>query len=173
MHNSNVVRWFPRTSLDRWEGELGDADTASSANPHWCAAAKTTNVLGKSGVFLAYAHNGGLVIFIGSDNWFAFAPTQSLTDAIVNELNQVFTPDNLPCAVALATSTPTATPRPIHSPTPTGNNVPLVSSHADRNRSRQRSWYDHADVFHQVSRTWLWSRRSSTPSSFCFTTGTC
>ena len=56
-------------AADPWNSdELGDANTASSANPNWCAAAKTTNVLGNNGFFLAYARNGGLVILNGTAN---------------------------------------------------------------------------------------------------------
>lgn len=82
--------------------ELGDANTATTTDPHWFAAAKTTNALGNNGYFLAYARNTGLIIYDGADHWFTFSPTQSLTDLFLNELNQVYDPDNLPGSVPLA-----------------------------------------------------------------------
>lgn len=85
--------------------ELGDANTATTSDPHWFAAAKTTNVLGNNGYFLAYARNKGLIIYDGADHWFTFGPTKSLTDLFLNELNQVYDPDNLPSTTPLASGT--------------------------------------------------------------------
>lgn len=82
--------------------ELGDANTATTTDPHWFAAAKTTNALGNNGYFLAYARNTGLIIYDGADHWFTSSPTKSLTDLFLNELNQVYDPDNLPGSVPLA-----------------------------------------------------------------------
>src|SRR5438270_2900237 len=82
--------------------ELGDANTATTADPHWFAAAKTTNALGNNGYFLAYARNSGLIIYDGADHWFSFGPTKSLTDLFLNELNQQYDPDNLPSTTPIA-----------------------------------------------------------------------
>ncbi|HEU0002586.1 MAG TPA: PxKF domain-containing protein [Ktedonobacteraceae bacterium] len=82
--------------------ELGDANTATTTDPHWFAAARTTNALGNNGYFLAYARNTGLIIYDGADHWFTSSPTQSLTDLFLNELNQMYDPDNLPGSVPLA-----------------------------------------------------------------------
>jgi hypothetical protein len=76
--------------------ELGDANTATTADFHWFAAAKTTNVLGNNGYFLAYASNMGLIIYNGADYWYSDGPTKSLTDTFVNMLNQKYDPDDLP-----------------------------------------------------------------------------
>jgi hypothetical protein len=84
------------------DDELGDANTATTSNPHWFAAARTTNNLGNAGYFLAYARNTGLIIYDGADHWFTFGPTQSLTDLFLNELNQQYDPDNLPGSVPIA-----------------------------------------------------------------------
>ena len=82
--------------------ELGDANTATTSDPHWFAAAKTTNVLGNNGYFLAYARNTGLIIYDGADHWFTDGPTKSLTDLFLNELNQQYDPDNLPSTTPIA-----------------------------------------------------------------------
>jgi pimeloyl-ACP methyl ester carboxylesterase len=82
--------------------ELGDANTATTSDPHWFAAAKTTNVLGNNGYFLAYARNTGLIIYDGADHWFTDGPTKSLTDLFLNELNQQYDPDNLPSSTPIA-----------------------------------------------------------------------
>ncbi|MDQ6671444.1 MAG: hypothetical protein M3069_11960 [Chloroflexota bacterium] len=82
--------------------ELGDANTATTSDRNWFAAAKTTNALGNNGFFLAYARNRGLIIYDGADHWFSDVPTKSLTDLIVNELNQQYDPDNLPSTTPLA-----------------------------------------------------------------------
>ncbi len=84
--------------------ELGDANTATTSDPHWFAAAKTTNVLGNNGYFLAYARNKGLIIYDGADHWFTAVPTKSLTDLFLNELNQQYDPDNLPSSTPIAPS---------------------------------------------------------------------
>ncbi len=92
-------------SLDPFSSdELGDANTATSSDNHWCAAAQTTNTLGNTGFWLAYARfkGKGLIIYNGADNWFSFKPTQSLTDTFLNMLNQQFNPDGLPCTIGLA-----------------------------------------------------------------------
>jgi lysophospholipase L1-like esterase len=82
--------------------ELGDANTATTSDPHWFAAAKTTNALGVNGYFLAYARNKGLIIYDGADHWYTDSPTQSLTDLFLNELNQQYDPDNLPGTTPIA-----------------------------------------------------------------------
>ena len=82
--------------------ELGDANTATTSDPNWCAAAKTTNALGNNGFWYAYARNTGLIVYNGADNWFSDGPTKSLTDTFVNMLNQPFNPDGLPCSISLA-----------------------------------------------------------------------
>ena len=84
--------------------ELGDANTATTSDPHWFAAARTTNALGTNGYFLAYARNSGLIIYNGADYWFSFFPTKSLTDLFLNELNQQYDPDNLPSTVPIASA---------------------------------------------------------------------
>lgn len=78
------------------QDELGDANTAVTSAPGWFAAAKTTNHLGHSGYFLAYASRGGLALYNGADYWFTDGPTQSLEHLFVNELNLRWNPDELP-----------------------------------------------------------------------------
>jgi uncharacterized repeat protein (TIGR01451 family) len=100
--------------------ELGDANTATTSDPHWFAAAKTTNTLGNNGFFLAYARNSGLIIYDGADHWFTVGPTKSLTDLFLNELNQQYDPDNLPGSIPIAPSpSPSVSPSPSPSPSPT------------------------------------------------------
>lgn len=82
--------------------ELGDANTATTSDSHWFAAAKTTNALGNNGYFLAYARNSGLIIYDGADHWATDEPTKSLTDLFLNELNQQYDPDNLPSSIPIA-----------------------------------------------------------------------
>jgi hypothetical protein len=80
--------------------ELGDANTATTSDPNWCAAAKTINGLGNNGFWLSYARNTGLIIYNGADNWFTDGASKSLTDTFLNMLNQSFNPDGLPCSIA-------------------------------------------------------------------------
>ncbi len=115
VENSSLTQGL---SSDPFSGdELGDANTATTSDPHWFAAAKTTNFLGNNGFFLAYARNSGLIIYDGADRWFTQGQTKSLTDLFLNELNQQYNPDNLPGTVPIASPTPT-TPTPTPSPTP-------------------------------------------------------
>ena len=102
--------------------ELGDANTAITSDPHWFAAAKTTNALGNNGYFLAYARNSGLIIYDGADHWATDGPTKSLTDLFLNELNQQYDPDNLPGTVPIASPTPSLTP----TPPPTKKNLVIL-----------------------------------------------
>lgn len=97
--------------------ELGDANTATTSDPNWFAAAKTTNALGNNGYFLAYARNKGLIIYDGADHWFTIGPTKSLTDLFLNELNQQYDPDNLPGSVPIASCQLNLTPpQPVGAP---------------------------------------------------------
>jgi hypothetical protein len=97
--------------------ELGDANTAETADPNWYAAGKTTNFFGNNGFFLAYARNHGLIIYAGADFWATESQTKSLTDLFLNMLRQPFNPDELPSTVRLA-------PTPISLPTTTPTNTP-------------------------------------------------
>lgn len=100
VENSTLTQGLANDPFDK--DELGDANTATTSDPHWFAAAKTTNALGVNGYFLAYARNKGLIIYDGADHWFTDGPTQSLTDLFLNELNQQYDPDHLPGTVPVA-----------------------------------------------------------------------
>ncbi len=100
VENSTLTSGLASDPFDK--DELGDANTVTTSDTHWDAAANTTNALGNYGYFLAYARNSGLIIYDGADHWYTAGPTKSLTDLFLNELNQQFNPDKLPGTIPIA-----------------------------------------------------------------------
>jgi len=89
---------------DAWEtgsndyyNELGDSNTVTEWDPHWCGHMMVRNASNVFGFVLTYAHFGrGLVIYSGFD--IDQHNTTGYDLLIGRELAQGFDPDNLPCS---------------------------------------------------------------------------
>ncbi len=89
--------------IESWKkraNELGDSNTISQWDGHWCGVMVGVNALGVRGFQEVYAHHGrGLIIYDGfdKDQLAAIGYRQLVT----HELLVPFDPDPLPCAVRL------------------------------------------------------------------------
>jgi len=80
-----------------YQNELGDSNTLTGWDPHWCGHMVVRNSNNIFGFVLTYAHYGrGLVIYGGFDIDQQGSAGYDLV--IARELAQGFDPDNLPCA---------------------------------------------------------------------------
>lgn len=80
--------------------ELGDSNSVSQWDAHWCGVLVGTNALGVSGFQEAYAHHGrGLIIYDGFD-WDQ-GRAKAYRQLVTRELAVPFDPDPLPCSVPL------------------------------------------------------------------------
>ncbi len=90
--------------LDAWtreHNELGDSNTVTAYDRHWCGDLMTRNVLNVNGFVEAYAHLGkGLIVYDGFD--FDQAANAGYRRLVTRELAQPFDPDGLQCTVRLA-----------------------------------------------------------------------
>jgi hypothetical protein len=78
------------------DNELGDSNTITKYDAHWCGHLFGTNVLRVNGFEEAYAHHGrGLIIYDGFD--VDQASAASYRRLVTRELAQPFDPDGLPC----------------------------------------------------------------------------
>jgi len=91
----DVAAW--ESSDGDYHNELGDSNTLTEWDPHWCGHMVVRNSNDIFGFVLTYAHYGrGLIIYGGFD-----IDQQGSTGydlVIARELAQGFDPDNLPCA---------------------------------------------------------------------------
>lgn len=89
--------------LDAWareHNELGDSNTVTEYDAHWCGALMTRNTLGVNGFVETYAHYGrGLVLYDGFDADQAANPYYRRL--VTRELAQPFDPDGLQCSARL------------------------------------------------------------------------
>ncbi len=80
--------------------ELGDSNSVSEWDAHWCGVLVGTNALGVSGFQEAYAHHGrGLIIYDGFD-WDQ-GRAKAYRQLVTRELAVPFDPDPLTCRVPL------------------------------------------------------------------------
>jgi hypothetical protein len=80
--------------------ELGDSNSVSEWDAHWCGVLVGTNALGVSGFQEAYAHHGrGLIIYDGFD-WDQ-GRAKAYRQLVTRELAVPFDPDPLSCSVPL------------------------------------------------------------------------
>src|SRR2546425_6842030 len=83
-----------------FHNEIGDSNTVTEYDPHWCGHLFGTNVLKKNGFMEAYAHYGkGLIIYDGFDNDQAYSV--AYRQLVGRELAQGVNPDNLLCSARL------------------------------------------------------------------------
>ena len=83
-----------------YRNELGDSNTLTEWDPHWCGHMVVRNVNNVFGFVHAYAHYGrGLIIYDGFDHDMMDSAGYDLMMA--RELAQGFDPDNLPCAARI------------------------------------------------------------------------
>jgi hypothetical protein len=90
--------------LDGWareHNELGDSNTVTEYDAHWCGALMTRNMLGISGFVETYAHYGrGLILYDGFDADQGANPFYRRL--VTHELEQPFDPDGLQCSARLS-----------------------------------------------------------------------
>jgi outer membrane protein OmpA-like peptidoglycan-associated protein len=83
-----------------YHNELGDSNTLTEWDPHWCGHMVVRNVNNVFGFVHTYAHYGrGLIIYSGFDRDMTDSAGFDLMAA--RELAQGFDPDNLPCAARI------------------------------------------------------------------------
>jgi hypothetical protein len=110
---------------------VGDMNVMVTRDSHWCLNAQGTNGGGGTGAVHAYAHSGsGLIIYNGLDiDYMGYEPQppdpNGLTKIWLQELQQPFDPDGLPCGTKVVTpvavhkrSTRTPMPAPTDTPAP-------------------------------------------------------
>jgi hypothetical protein len=89
--------------LDGWakgHNELGDSNTVTEYDAHWCGALMTRNVLNVNGFVETYAHYGrGLILYDGFDADQGANPFYRRL--VTRELAQPFDPDGLQCSARL------------------------------------------------------------------------
>jgi hypothetical protein len=94
----DVAAW--ENSTDDYRNELGDSNTLTAWDPHWCGQMVVRNVNNIFGFAYTYAHYGrGLIIYNGFD--IDMIGTVGYDTLIARELAQGFDPDNLPCAARI------------------------------------------------------------------------
>ncbi|MCU1382468.1 MAG: hypothetical protein JWL71_1165 [Acidobacteria bacterium] len=90
--------------LDAWtreHNELGDSNTVTTYDDHWCGDLMTRNVLNINGFVETYAHYGrGLIIYDGFD--YDQASNPHYRRLVTHELSQPFDPDGLQCTARLS-----------------------------------------------------------------------
>ncbi len=94
----NLSAW--ENSDEEYRNELGDSNTLTGWDPHWCGQMVVRNVNNIFGFVSTYAHYGrGLIIYDGFD--IDMKSTTGYDLVISRELAQGFDPDNLPCAARI------------------------------------------------------------------------
>jgi hypothetical protein len=94
----DVAAW--ESSTDDYRNELGDSNTLTAWDPHWCGQMVVRNVNNIFGFAYTYAHYGrGLIIYNGFD--VDMMNTVGYDTLVARELAQGFDPDNLPCAARI------------------------------------------------------------------------
>jgi hypothetical protein len=94
----DIDSWLKATNGNR--NELGDSNTLTQYDPHWCGHLFGTNVRKVNGFMEVYAHHGrGLIIYDGFDR--DQNDTAVYRHFATRELAQPFDPDGLPCSVRL------------------------------------------------------------------------
>ena len=90
--------------LEAWtreHNELGDSNTVTTYDAHWCGDLMTRNMLNVNGFVETYAHYGrGLILYDGFDADQAANPYYRRL--VTHELEQPFGPDGLQCSARLA-----------------------------------------------------------------------
>jgi len=88
------------TDRDEYRNEIGDTNTVTEWDPHWCGHMAVQNINNVFGFSQIYAHYGrGLIIYGGYD--VDMAGTTGYDLLIARELAVGFNPDNLPCSARL------------------------------------------------------------------------
>jgi hypothetical protein len=104
-----------------YRNELGDSNTLTEWDPHWCGHMVVRNVNNVFGFVHAYAHYGrGLIIYSGFDQDMMGSTGYDLM--LARELAQGFDPDNLPCAARIGDFVVTTDPRLMERPFVPGRN---------------------------------------------------
>ena len=94
----DIEAW--ENSTDDYHNELGDSNTLTEWDPHWCGQMAVRNVNNIFGFVFTYAHYGrGLIIYSGFD--IDMMGTLGYDLMVARELAQGFDPDNLPCSARI------------------------------------------------------------------------
>ncbi|MGD1102488.1 MAG: discoidin domain-containing protein [Terriglobia bacterium] len=94
----DVAAW--ENGTDDYRNELGDSNTLTAWDPHWCGHMVVRNVNNIFGFAYTYAHyDRGLIIYDGFD--IDMMGTVGYDTLVARELAQGFDPDNLPCAARI------------------------------------------------------------------------
>jgi hypothetical protein len=94
----DIEAW--ENSTDDYHNELGDSNTLTEWDPHWCGQMVVRNVNNVFGFVFTYAHYGrGLIIYSGFD--IDMLGTLGYDLMVARELAQGFDPDNLPCSARI------------------------------------------------------------------------
>jgi hypothetical protein len=102
-------------STGGYGNELGDTNTYTEWDPHWCGHMVVRNVNNVFGFAHTYAHYGrGLIIYSGFDK--DMMGTTGYDLLLARELAQGFDPDNLPCAARIGDFVVTTEPRLLSRP---------------------------------------------------------
>lgn len=81
--------------------DLGDSNTVTKYDSHWCGALAAANVNGERGFVFAYASHGrGLILYDGID--YDQRRNVAYRQYVLRQLLLPFDPDGLPCSVPLA-----------------------------------------------------------------------
>jgi hypothetical protein len=100
---------------DGYHNELGDSNTLTEWDPHWCGHMVVRNVNNVFGFAHTYAHLGrGLIIYDGFDHDQVGTTGDDLL--VARELAQGFDPDNLPCSARIGEFVVTTDTRLIQRP---------------------------------------------------------
>ncbi|MGD0012267.1 MAG: discoidin domain-containing protein [Terriglobia bacterium] len=98
-----------------YKNELGDSNTLTEWDPHWCGHMVVRNVNNVFGFVHTYAHYGrGLIIYSGFDHDMMGSTGYDLM--LARELAQGFDPDNLPCGARIGDFVVTTDPRLLERP---------------------------------------------------------
>jgi hypothetical protein len=118
---------------------IGDMNVMTTRDSHWCLDIQGTNSAQQTGPVHVYARYGsGLIVYNGMDiDYMGYEPSPPYPNGLekiwLQELQQPFNPDGLPCGQRVVTPTPgirhrTSTPEPTTEPTqapPTVTPVPV------------------------------------------------
>jgi hypothetical protein len=104
-----------------YKNELGDSNTLTEWDPHWCGQMVVRNVNNVFGFVHTYAHYGrGLIIYSGFDHDMMGSAGYDLM--VARELAQGLDPDNLPCGARIGDFVVTTDPRLLERPFVPGRN---------------------------------------------------
>lgn len=104
------AQYIATTTLAHSTDAIGDMNVLTTFDPNWCLDMQGTNVTPATGPVHTYAHYGsGLIVYNGMDIDYLYSSTMpstttgagNLAKIWLQELQQAFNPDNLPCGTTV------------------------------------------------------------------------